>query len=208
MSVCAKFQLSSWSRSSWKVCVWCVVVSSKWLLCLTSTLVALELLWVELSYVGFWQLSNIINHCRVLTNIFWGWPILCSSLWIMREWIQIYSLKSGQVHQRSSVQIVRISSRKIRAKIGLYISSTKNASKVSVNLIAMVHCAVYPAHPVTQGFSSFLSKPYIEAVTHFWEVEWWRTLMVECVTSFWLFDPTSDFVLQIQAVPNNYWPMH
>ena len=102
----------------------------------------------------------------------------------MREWIQIYSLKSGQVHQRSSVQIVRISSRKIRAKIGLYISSIKNASKVSVNLIAMVHCAVYPAHPVTQGFSSFLSKPYIEAVTHFWEVEWWRTLMVECVTVF------------------------
>ena len=25
---------------------------------------------------------------------------------------------------------------------------------------------------------------YIKAVTHFCEVEWWRTLMVECVTVF------------------------
>ena len=52
-------------------------------------------------------------------------------------------------------------------------------------------------HPIPQGFSSFLLKPYIKAVTHFWEVEWCWTLMVECVTVFWLFDPTSDFVLQM-----------
>ena len=60
-----------------------------------------------------------------------------------------------------------------------------------------------PDHPIPQGFSSFLLKPYIKAVTHFGEVEWWRTLMVECVTVFLLFDPTSDFPLQIglQAVP-------
>ena len=60
-------------------------------------------------------------------------------------------------------------------------------------------------HPIQQGFSSFQLKPYIKAVTHFCEVEWWRTLMVECVTVSWLFDPTSDFVLQIghQALPTN-----
>ena len=58
-------------------------------------------------------------------------------------------------------------------------------------------------HPIPQGFSSFLLKPYIKAVTHFGDVEWWRTMMVECVTVFLLFDPTSDFPLQIglQAVP-------
>ena len=33
-----------------------VVGGNTWLLCLTPTLVALELFWVELSYVGFWQL--------------------------------------------------------------------------------------------------------------------------------------------------------
>ena len=55
MSVCAKFQLSSWSRSGWKVCGSGWWVGNTWLLCLTPTLVALELFWVELSYVGFWQ---------------------------------------------------------------------------------------------------------------------------------------------------------
>ena len=68
MSVCAKFQLSSWSRSGWKVCGsgWVVgwVVGwggwNTWLLCLTLTLVALELFWVGLSYVGFWQ--HIFRH--------------------------------------------------------------------------------------------------------------------------------------------------
>ena len=37
-------------------------------------------------------------------------------------------------------------------------------------------------YPIPQGFSSFLLKPYIKAVTHLCEVEWWRALMVECVT--------------------------
>ena len=59
--------------------------------------------------------------------------------------------------------------------------------------------------PIPQGFSSVLLKPSIKVGTHSCEVEWWRTLMVECVTVFWLFDPTSDFVLQIglQALPTN-----
>ena len=41
-------------------------------------------------------------------------------------------------------------------------------------------------HPTTipQGISSFLLKPYIKVVTQFCEVEWWRTLMLECVTVF------------------------
>ena len=42
----------------------------------------------------------------------------------------------------------------------------------------------YTTHPIPQGFFSFLLKPYIKAVTHSCEVEWWRTLMVECVTVF------------------------
>ena len=51
MSVCVKFQLPSWSRGCLKV----FGVGSRWLLCLTSTLVALsclELSWVR---VAFWQ---------------------------------------------------------------------------------------------------------------------------------------------------------
>ena len=58
MSVCAKFQLFSWSRSAWKVCGgvggvgWCGFQVTT-----VSNLneVAFELLWVELSYVGVWQ---------------------------------------------------------------------------------------------------------------------------------------------------------
>ena len=42
-------------------------------------------------------------------------------------------------------------------------------------------------HPMPQGFSSLLLKPYIKGVTHSQEVGWWRTLMVECVTLFWIF---------------------
>ena len=38
--------------------------------------------------------------------------------------------------------------------------------------------------PIPQGFSSLLLKPYIKGVTHFQEVGWWRTWMVECVTVF------------------------
>ena len=40
----------------------------------------------------------------------------------------------------------------------------------------------YYHHPILQGFSCFLLKPYTKGVTHFCEVEWWGTLMVECVT--------------------------
>ena len=42
----------------------------------------------------------------------------------------------------------------------------------------------YESHPIPQGFSCFLLKPNIKAVTQFCEVECWRTLMVECVTVF------------------------
>ena len=50
-----------------------------------------------------------------------------------------------------------------------------------------------------------LDKLQGKAFTHFCEVEWWRTLMVECETVFFLFDPTSDSVLQmgLQALPIN-----
>merc|ERR1711954_277251 len=41
------------------------------------------------------------------------------------------------------------------------------------------------SHTIPQGFSSLLLKPYIKGVTHFQEVGWWRTWMVECVTLFY-----------------------
>ena len=58
MSVCAKFKLSSWSRSGWKVCgsggvVGCGTRDYK---CLAPTLVALELFelsWVVLGFDNF-----------------------------------------------------------------------------------------------------------------------------------------------------------
>ena len=57
-NLCAKFQLSSWSKSAWKVCCgggggWEHVgtMSNPTKLLLS----CFELSWVELSYVGFWQ---------------------------------------------------------------------------------------------------------------------------------------------------------
>ena len=56
-------------------------------------------------------------------------------------------------------------------------------------------------HPIPQGFSSLLLKPYIKAVAQFCEVEWWRPLMGECVTFFLLSDPTSDFtIIEIKCI--------
>ena len=40
-----------------------------------------------------------------------------------------------------------------------------------------------------------LDKLQGKVVTHFCEVEWWRTLIVECVTVFLLLNPTSDLKL-------------
>ena len=54
MSVSAKFQLSSWSGSGWKIVVVEGVVEHLATVS-NSKKVDLELLWVELSYVGFWQ---------------------------------------------------------------------------------------------------------------------------------------------------------
>ena len=52
-------------------------------------------------------------------------------------------------------------------------------------------------HPIPQGFSSLLLKPYIKGVTHSQEVSWWRTLMVECVTLFRLFSPIKVVAVQM-----------
>ena len=64
MSVCAKFQLSSWSRSGWKVfgsggVGWW----NTWLLCLTSTLR------VELSTLGF-DINITINYQFLLNTLY------------------------------------------------------------------------------------------------------------------------------------------
>ena len=42
-------------------------------------------------------------------------------------------------------------------------------------------------HPIPQGSSIFVKKPYRKARTHSQEVEWWRTFMVECVQIFKLY---------------------
>ena len=58
MSVCAKFQLSSWSRSGWKVCGRVVVVVVEHVTTMSNSNAScfrVELSWVELSCVGFWQ---------------------------------------------------------------------------------------------------------------------------------------------------------
>ena len=70
MRVCPKFQLSSWSRSGWKVCAGGGGVGSTWLQCRTPTLVASELLWVELSYL--WGLTILVH-------------LTFSCKWIMRR---------------------------------------------------------------------------------------------------------------------------
>ena len=87
MSVCAKFQLSSWSRSAWKVCVWrfhglYVRFHGLYAFQVTSKsnptkllLSCCELSWVELSYVGFWQYhaySILLNKTNLgLKNLNW-----------------------------------------------------------------------------------------------------------------------------------------
>ena len=60
MSLCAKFQLSSWSRSAWKVCCgvvgWGGVVGNMWVLCLTQR----SCFWVALSWVELgWVLTKV-----------------------------------------------------------------------------------------------------------------------------------------------------
>ena len=39
-------------------------------------------------------------------------------------------------------------------------------------------------HPIPQGFSIIIVKPYVKAVTHGEKLEWWIILMVDCVTIF------------------------
>ena len=40
----------------------------------------------------------------------------------------------------------------------------------------------YWNHPIPQGFSIIIVKPYVQAVTHSEKLEWWTILMVDCVT--------------------------
>ena len=37
-------------------------------------------------------------------------------------------------------------------------------------------------HPIPQGFSIIIVKPYIKVVTHSEKLEWWIISMVDCVT--------------------------
>ena len=46
------------------------------------------------------------------------------------------------------------------------------------------HQQVYREHPIPQGFSSFVLKPYVKGVTHSEELGWWSFSMVDCVTLF------------------------
>ena len=66
-------------------------------------------------------------------------------------------------------------------------------TEVSLTAVSLHPCKItavavggggYGGHPISQGFSSLLLKPYIKVVTHSQEVGWWRTWMVEYVTLF------------------------
>ena len=84
MSIFAKFQLSSWSRSCLKV--WGgggaaqeQNICSKWLLCLTSTKLLLswfELRWGQLSYVGFWQ-KFTLKDITINAQFSYTYHVLC-----------------------------------------------------------------------------------------------------------------------------------
>ena len=43
-------------------------------------------------------------------------------------------------------------------------------------------CNICYSHPIPQGLSIIILKPYVKSVTHSEKLEWWNILMVECVT--------------------------
>ena len=101
VNICAKFLLSSWSRSGWKLCGgrW---VGFKWLLSLTLTLVALELLWVELGYVGFWQSMLCCNITSAIFVPFYinsppnrlFWEIIKKNSYVLGVYPQSYTVEA------------------------------------------------------------------------------------------------------------------
>ena len=79
MSVCAKFQLSSWSRSDGKVCAWWWGGGGFHVSTMSNpTKLLLQLLLVELSYVGFWQyILACSKFSKSLIFILQIFPRLC-----------------------------------------------------------------------------------------------------------------------------------
>ena len=79
-------------------------------------------------------------------------------------------------------------------------NSPKNHFKTNLFLEAIASLD----HPIPQGFSSSLLKPYIKAVTYFCEVEWWRTLMMECVTFIYYIVKNGDTFHHQSSPPFNF----
>ena len=76
------------------------------------------------------------------------------------------------------------------------ISCMKPVIVVIIGFIKLVsHLFVYLHHPIPQGFSIIIVKPYVKAVTHSEKLEWWIILMVDRVAILhkyrakWLHNP-------------------
>ena len=59
-----------------------------------------------------------------------------------------------------------------------FVACLEVAGLVKLNSLARL------VHPIPQGFSSFVLKPYVKGVTHSEELGWWSISMVDCVTLF------------------------
>ena len=80
--------------------------------------------------------------------------------------------------------------------------------KTNTSLISVVHViANFCSWPLL-SFGQAPGKLQGKVVTHSEEVGWWRTLMVECVTLFWLFSVygTTDWpsFMNLLYISNNY----
>ena len=99
------------------------------------------------------------------------------------------------------MKILVTSKPKLKSIHNFVFFKTKNTTWVlSISINRCVYLSVnrnHLNHPIPQGFSSLLIKPYVKGVTHSQEVGWWRTWMVECVTLFRLLIPLLDFVVHM-----------
>ena len=100
------------------------------------------------------------------------------------NWAKVLSLDLGQPEQTKSKIRIGFTVQKVISDVPTYAYIlSKSFQWLVLDGDGGFH------HPIPQGFSSLLLKPYIKEATHFQEVGWWRTWMVECVTLFWLFSP-------------------
>ena len=100
MSVCAKFQLPSWSRSDWKDCVWWVVVSEFQVATVSNPtkllLSGFELSWVQLRWVlTLFTIINECQHMQIFTKCKYTSPNpkKCFQIWKMWKTLNIFCVE-------------------------------------------------------------------------------------------------------------------